>query len=85
MHTHVVSYGRILRDVKFVITHEEYSIPDEQMRMMYYSVNDTGILGKKNPSAPIRSRSWDLPITSSFSGRASELIGRSRLRFLIGV
>ena len=26
------------------------------MRMVYYSVSETGILGKENPSAPIRSR-----------------------------
>ena len=36
------------------------------MRMIYYSVNDTGIFGKENPSAPIRSRTkLDLPVTSS--------------------
>ena len=34
------------------------------MRMIYYSVSNTGILGK-NQSAPIRSRTQDLPITSS--------------------
>ena len=34
------------------------------MRMMYYSVSGTGILGK-NPSAPISSRTEDHPITSS--------------------
>ena len=27
--------------------------------------NDTGILGKRNPSSPNRSRTYDLPITSS--------------------
>ena len=32
--------------------------------MMYYSVM-TGILGKRNPSSPNRSRTFDLPITSS--------------------
>ena len=26
----------------------EYFKPGEQMRMMYYSVSDTGILGKRN-------------------------------------
>ena len=31
---------------------------------VYYSVGDTGILGKKNLSAPVRSRTQDLPITS---------------------
>ena len=35
------------------------------LRMMYYSVSDTGILEKGNPSAPIRSQTYDLPITSS--------------------
>ena len=30
-----------------------------------FSVSDTGILGKGNPSAPIRNRTYDLPITSS--------------------
>ena len=33
----------------------EYFKPGEQMRMMYYSVSDTGILGKRNQSAPVRS------------------------------
>ena len=35
------------------------------LRMVYYSVSDTGILEKGNPSAPIRSGTKDLPITSS--------------------
>ena len=28
-------------------------------------MSGTGILGKENPNAPIRSRTYDLPITSS--------------------
>ena len=36
------------------------------MRIVYYLVSDTGILGKrKSASAPMRSRTYDLPITSS--------------------
>ena len=34
--------------------------------MRYYAMSDTGLLEKKrNPSASIRSRTYDLPITSS--------------------
>ena len=31
----------------------------------FFSVSDKGILGKRNPSSPNRSRTYDLPISSS--------------------
>ena len=42
----------------------EYFKPGEQMRMMYYSVMAQANSEKEIPSAPVRSRTYDLPITS---------------------
>ena len=42
----------------------EYFKPGEQMRMTYYSVMTQANWEEEIPSAPIRSRTKDLPITS---------------------
>ena len=43
----------------------EYFKSGEQMRMMYYSVMTQPYSEKEIPSSPNRSRTYDLPITSS--------------------